>query len=220
MQPKLLPRSSARESQATHCRRTRGHPTPTPSLYDVDIHGTAADWENYALTMNLNSSSEHGHLSAIPEHLSPPPPVPPRSSTSPRMPILDETPLPLLPNDTAPHPPTYSQSCTVKPQVYVTSDRPSEPSAPTIGEFLRFDDMDIPHNRVQYFSTGEGGRKCMEEISRDGYMLFYALQRVELPSDKAHQESLEGRTWVAAGHGRAVECTTAGRAGHELETDY
>ncbi|KAJ1952497.1 hypothetical protein EC988_003525, partial [Linderina pennispora] len=170
-----------------------GSSTPTPSLYDVDIHGTAADWENYALTMNLNSSSEHRHLSTIREHLSPPPPVPPRSSTNPQMPVLDETPLPLPSNDTAPHPPAYSQSCTVKPQVYVTSDRPSEPSAPTIGEFLRFDDMDISHNRVQYFSTSEGGRKCMEEISRDGYMLFYALQRVELPSDKAHQESLEGR---------------------------
>ncbi|KAJ2616286.1 hypothetical protein H4S08_000845 [Coemansia sp. RSA 1365] len=48
-----------------------------------------------------------------------------------------------------------------------------------IGELLRFDDMDIAHDRVQYFSSPDGARHCMDEISHDGYLLFYALQRVE-----------------------------------------
>ncbi|KAJ2799818.1 hypothetical protein H4R20_004287 [Coemansia guatemalensis] len=48
-----------------------------------------------------------------------------------------------------------------------------------IGELLRFDDMDIAHDRVQYFSSPDDARRCMDEIARDGYLLFYALQRVE-----------------------------------------
>ncbi|KAI8319980.1 hypothetical protein GQ54DRAFT_264374 [Martensiomyces pterosporus] len=65
-----------------------------------------------------------------------------------------------------------------EPPPYVQSEPgPGDGAAPTIGEFLRFDDMDISHSRMQYFSTSEGGRQCMDEISRDGYMLFYALQR-------------------------------------------
>ncbi|KAJ2438425.1 hypothetical protein GGF42_008299, partial [Coemansia sp. RSA 2424] len=35
-------------------------------------------------------------------------------------------------------------------------------------EFVRFDDMDKEHGRVQWFSTGEGRRKCLDEIERDG----------------------------------------------------
>ncbi|KAJ2581933.1 hypothetical protein GGH95_001815 [Coemansia sp. RSA 1836] len=45
-------------------------------------------------------------------------------------------------------------------------------------EFVRFDDMDIEHGRVQRFSTGEGRRQCLDEIERDGYLLFYVLQQV------------------------------------------
>ncbi|PIA15423.1 hypothetical protein COEREDRAFT_81976 [Coemansia reversa NRRL 1564] len=48
-----------------------------------------------------------------------------------------------------------------------------------IGELLRFDDMDIAHDRVQYFSSADGARCCMDEIAHDGYLLLYALQRVE-----------------------------------------
>ncbi|KAJ2536563.1 hypothetical protein EV175_006794 [Coemansia sp. RSA 1933] len=51
--------------------------------------------------------------------------------------------------------------------------------------------MDFAHDRVQYFSTGEGGRRCLDEISRDGYLLFYALQRVEMHDDSA-EENGEG----------------------------
>ncbi|KAJ1723701.1 hypothetical protein LPJ53_001982 [Coemansia erecta] len=51
----------------------------------------------------------------------------------------------------------------------------------TVGEFLRFDDLDTAHDRVQRFSAGDGVRGCLDEISRDGYLLFYALQKVELP---------------------------------------
>ncbi|KAJ2823942.1 hypothetical protein IWW50_003565, partial [Coemansia erecta] len=43
-------------------------------------------------------------------------------------------------------------------------------------EFLRFDDMDTVHGRVQRFA-GEGGvSSCLREIAADGYMLFYTLQ--------------------------------------------
>ncbi|KAJ2644589.1 hypothetical protein GGF44_000538 [Coemansia sp. RSA 1694] len=45
-------------------------------------------------------------------------------------------------------------------------------------EFVRFDDMDIEHGRVQRFSTGEGRCQCLDEIERDGYLLFYVLQQV------------------------------------------
>ncbi|KAJ2752932.1 hypothetical protein GGI19_003490 [Coemansia pectinata] len=48
---------------------------------------------------------------------------------------------------------------------------------PTVSDFVRFDDLDIAHGRVQQFSTDDGRRQCLEEISRDGYLLFYVLQR-------------------------------------------
>ncbi|KAJ2029148.1 hypothetical protein IWW57_001842 [Coemansia sp. S610] len=55
--------------------------------------------------------------------------------------------------------------------------------APAVSGFLRFDDMDIAHGRVQQFSTDEGKRQCLEEIARDGYLLFYVLQRVDCPTN-------------------------------------
>ncbi|KAI9501944.1 hypothetical protein BX070DRAFT_236218 [Coemansia spiralis] len=100
----------------------------TMLAYEAQIRGSAADWANYAMTMNLGGPD-------------------PGDSPSETM------------------PPAYPQ-CS---------------SAPMLGELLRFDDMDIANGRVQYFSTGEGGRRCMDELSRDGYLLFYALQRVEQP---------------------------------------
>ncbi|KAJ2786444.1 hypothetical protein GGI15_001534, partial [Coemansia interrupta] len=53
---------------------------------------------------------------------------------------------------------------------------------PTVGEFLRFDDLDTLNDRVQSFASNDGVRGCLDEISRDGYVLFYALQKVELPA--------------------------------------
>ncbi|KAJ1959388.1 hypothetical protein GGI12_004364, partial [Dipsacomyces acuminosporus] len=138
-----------------------GASTPTPSVYNLSIHGTADDWANYAMTMNLEAN---GHSTSQPADA---PPLPPRS------------------------PPPYSQPDepgAKPPQLYVSTAHPGDEPAPKVGEFLRFDDMDTGHNRVQYFSTNEGGRQCMDEISRDGYMLFYALQKVELPDDNAADE--------------------------------
>ncbi|KAJ2472966.1 hypothetical protein GGI02_001212 [Coemansia sp. RSA 2322] len=53
-----------------------------------------------------------------------------------------------------------------------------EPLVHAEGEILRFDDLDIGHGRVQRFAlASHGAHQCMDEISRDGYMLFYELQR-------------------------------------------
>ncbi|KAJ2073426.1 hypothetical protein GGH13_002005 [Coemansia sp. S155-1] len=48
---------------------------------------------------------------------------------------------------------------------------------PTVSDFVRFDDLDVAHGRVQQFSTDGGRHQCLEEISQDGYLLFYVLQR-------------------------------------------
>ncbi|KAJ2812247.1 hypothetical protein H4S07_001530 [Coemansia furcata] len=50
---------------------------------------------------------------------------------------------------------------------------------PAVSDFMRFDDLDVEHGRVQHFSTDGDRRQCLEEISRDGYLLFYELQQVE-----------------------------------------
>ncbi|KAJ2489956.1 hypothetical protein IWW37_003586 [Coemansia sp. RSA 2050] len=67
-------------------------------------------------------------------------------------------------------------------QVTWDSMAPGEPT-PAVSGFLRFDDMDIAHGRMQQFSTDEGKRQCLEEIARDGYLLFYVLQQVDCPTN-------------------------------------
>ncbi|KAJ2743210.1 hypothetical protein GGI20_003917 [Coemansia sp. BCRC 34301] len=47
-------------------------------------------------------------------------------------------------------------------------------------EFMRFDDMDVEHERVQRFTTREGRRQCLDEVAQDGYLLFYALEHIFL----------------------------------------
>ncbi|KAJ2156308.1 hypothetical protein GGF46_005279 [Coemansia sp. RSA 552] len=59
------------------------------------------------------------------------------------------------------------------------STAPASGCALTVSEFLRFDDLDIANDRVQRLTTEEDTHQCLDEISRDGYLLFYALQRVE-----------------------------------------
>ncbi|KAJ1668502.1 hypothetical protein EV178_000535 [Coemansia sp. RSA 1646] len=160
-----------------------GSSTPAASLYESQIHGSAADWENYAMTINLdeqekhkkeqeqeqerlrNMSAEinneevfHGGAHALSKQ--PPPPY-----------LLEE------------------ETCAAQ---RLCCDSGVAECA-TTGELLRFDDMDVAHGRVQHFSTGEGGRQCLDEISRDGYLLFYALQRVEM-SDREDSSKLESET--------------------------
>ncbi|KAJ1844192.1 hypothetical protein LPJ73_005246, partial [Coemansia sp. RSA 2703] len=77
-------------------------------------------------------------------------------------------------------------------------------SAPTVSEFLRFDDLDTPHDRLQSFSAGDGVRSCLEEISQDGYILFYALQKVELPT-----KGLTASAGAAAADGQMHELESA-----------
>ncbi|KAJ2081974.1 hypothetical protein H4R24_001953 [Coemansia sp. RSA 988] len=98
-----------------------------------------------------------------PQHAELPPPLPPRRSPGDRL-------------HTRCHSwPHLSSATTACPW---SADSNGAPDA-GIGELLRFDDMDIAHDRVQYFSSPDDARRCMDEIARDGYLLFYALQRVE-----------------------------------------
>ncbi|KAJ2656947.1 hypothetical protein IWW48_004770 [Coemansia sp. RSA 1200] len=156
--------------------------TPSASLYGSQIHGSAADWEKYAMTIDLdeqqqehredewlrniaaiaNTSKEALHEEYQHRHQQPPPPYP-----------LEED--------------TDAGALETQRLCYAEAAECES----TTGELLRFDDMDIAHGRVQNFSTGEGGRRCLDEISRDGYLLFYALQRVEMQASEDENEDEE-----------------------------
>ncbi|KAJ2525077.1 hypothetical protein GGI11_000349 [Coemansia sp. RSA 2049] len=179
--------------------------TPSASLYGSQIHGSAADWEKYAMTIDLdeqqqeqehredewlrnmaattNISKEALHEEYQNRHRQPPPPYP----------LEEDTDAGALETQRLCH--ASAAEC-----------------ASTTGELLRFDDMDIAHGRVQNFSTGEGGRRCLDEISRDGYLLFYALQRVEIQAsedenedEEEQEEEEEGRVGMGDYSGRIPE---------------
>ncbi|KAJ2889374.1 hypothetical protein IWW38_004752 [Coemansia aciculifera] len=71
-----------------------------------------------------------------------------------------------------PAPPPYD------PQTSENTVHPGD-LASTISEFVRFDDMDIENGRVRQFSTAAGKRQCLDEISKDGYLLFYVLEQID-----------------------------------------
>ncbi|KAJ1730483.1 hypothetical protein LPJ72_004453 [Coemansia sp. Benny D160-2] len=181
--------------------------TPPASLCGSQIHGSAADWEKYAMTIDLdeqqqeqehredewlrnmaataNTSKEALHEEYQNRHRQPPPPYP-----------LEED----------------ADAGALETQ-RLCHDSAAE-CASTTGELLRFDDMDIAHGRVQNFSTGEGGRRCLDEISRDGYLLFYALQRVEMQAseqenkdekEQEEEEEKEGRVGMGGYSGHIPE---------------
>ncbi|KAJ2842093.1 hypothetical protein GGI22_007667, partial [Coemansia erecta] len=147
--------------------------TPALSLYESQIHGSAVDWENYAMSINPSElkqeqkqkqkqEQEQGRLRNASAEIN-------------NEALLGEQPLP----------PPYLERCSEQQhRRHLSCDSGTAACATTTGELLRFDDMDVAHGRVQHFSTGEGAHQCLDEISRDGYLLFYALQRVEIQDEK------------------------------------